>query len=99
MSNMSDDVRLAKFDDVKSLNALIVNCGGAPYMKAMFGTYNFPSLLESSNISLVYQNQKFHSESITAYLSLSDSALLFDFALDETLALLHECIEDALVRP
>jgi hypothetical protein len=65
-------VRLASFDDLRSLNSLVSSCGGVPLMKAMFGPFNFPLLMENSVISVV-STQSIHSnETIVGFLSASD---------------------------
>lgn len=65
--------RLASFDDLRSLNSLVNTCGGVPLMKAIFGPFNFPSLMENAVISLVLIQNLHNVESIIGFLSVSDT--------------------------
>lgn len=80
MNGYYEDLRItrAEFDDIKALNSLVAKCGGITLVKATFGNYNFPTVVENSYLSLV-ASETFVKDAggkdinCTAFLVLDDS--------------------------
>ena len=63
-------------------------------MKALFGPYNFPSLLESSVISVAQSNQ----DHIQAFLALNDSVTIgSEYDFDDVLHEINVILDDIKV--
>lgn len=96
---MDYEIRIADFADNRAFSNAINACGGTSYFKAIFGQYNFASLLEYSTLSLcsLYGEEK---DSCSGFLSLSDTIACgneLDFsvaisALSEYIPIKVQCI-------
>lgn len=91
-------VRTANTADIRGINSLIINAGGATLLKASFGQFTIPHILESCILSLVSQST-FERESFMSFVSVNDVVKLNgDLDFDITLGQLKETFPDVKVR-
>ena len=64
--------RVSDFDDIRGFNSLLQVAGGAAFFKAIFGQYNFTSILEFSHLSITSQASD-DKDSLHGFVALNDS--------------------------
>lgn len=64
-------IRRAEVEDGREFNALVNSLGGQALFRALFGQYNFTSLVEYSHLSLIAINEE---ESCVCFAAFSDGA-------------------------
>jgi hypothetical protein len=78
-------IRKAVVDDVRAFNGLINSLGGTNLFRALFGQYNFTSIIEYSYLSLItiLNDSSVCFASFSDGLSNSTENISFDYIIEE----------------